>query len=421
MELACLSFHQLARRLAQFFLLVLLLTSATHAVAVTPAVAAGFHHSVALKADGSVWAWGFNLNGQLGDNSKVSKVTPVQVLPPGSGVIQVAAGKIYSLALKADGSVWGWGSNIWGQMGDGTKIDRLTPIQILPAGSDVTKIVAGRDFAYALKKDGSVWGWGTNDTFQLGPDKIDGLGEREYYIRIPIQVMAAGSGIIDLATAARGTLALKKDGSVWGWGNNERSQLGTGAPGERQWPPVRAMPPGSGVIAIAANGRFSLALKKDGSVWAWGYNSFGQLGDGTSGVDRYKPQRVLPPGSGVIAIAAGLFHSVALKKDGSVWAWGANNAGQVGDGSEWTAESARIYETERMPRQLSPTQVLPTGSGVIAINANEHQSLALKADGSVLEWGNASPNKRWLGMATPGKLAPTAMPGFSLQTSPEQK
>lgn len=402
-------------RLAHLFFVGLLLAPAAHAAATTPGIATGFHHSLALKADGGVWAWGYNRNGQLGDGSTVEKASPVQVLLPGSEVIQVAAGKIYSLALKADGSVWGWGNNAWGQMADGTKIDHLTPVQILPPGSDVIKIAAGRDFAFALKKDGSLWGWGFSDAFQLGPDRTDNLGEREFSVRSVVQVMAAGSGIVDLATAARGVLAVKKDGSAWGWGNNERGQLGTGAPGVRQWPPVQAMPPGNSVVAVAANGRFSLALKKNGSVWAWGYNEFGQLGDGTSEVDRYAPKRVLPPGSGVIAITAGLFHTLALKKDGSVWAWGANNAGQLGDGSEWTLESAKLYETAKLPRQLSPIQVLPPGSGVVAISANEYQSLALKADGGIFEWGNASPENRWFGMASPGKLIPTLMPAFNLR------
>lgn len=406
-----LSLHRLTYHLKQFFLLGLLLTTATHVTATTLQIAAGFHHSLALKADGSVWSWGYNRNGQLGDGSQIEKSSPVQVLPPGSGVIQVAAGKIYSLALKEDGSVWGWGSNIWGQMADGTKIDRLSPVQILPPGSNATKIVAGRDFAYALKKDGSLWGWGFSDVSQLGADRADDFGEREYSIRKPVQVMAANSGFIELATAARGTLALKKDGSVWGWGNNERGQLGNGVSGPK-WPPAQAMPPGSGVTAVAANGRFSVILKKDGSVWAWGYNAYGQLGDGSSGVDRHAPQRIMPRGSGVIAIAAGLFHTLALKKDGSVWAWGANNAGQLGDGKEWTAENAKMFETDDLPRQLSPVQVLPPGSGVVAISANEYQSLALKSDGNILEWGNVNPGKRWFGMASPGKLVPTLMPAF---------
>ena len=152
-------------RLAHLFFVGLLLAPAAHAAATTPGIATGFHHSLALKADGGVWAWGYNRNGQLGDGSTVEKASPVQVLLPGSEVIQVAAGKIYSLALKADGSVWGWGNNAWGQMADGTKIDHLTPVQILPPGSDVIKIAAGRDFAFALKKDGSLWGWGFSDVF----------------------------------------------------------------------------------------------------------------------------------------------------------------------------------------------------------------------------------------------------------------
>ena len=396
---------------AKKFLPVLLLALPSYAVAATPGIAAGFFHSLALKADGSVWAWGYNGSGQLGDGSKIERVAPVEVLPPGSGVIQIAAGKIYSLALKADGSVWAWGNNAWGQMGDGTKINRLSPISVLPPGSNVIKIAAGKDFAFALKKDGSVWGWGTNDSHQLGPDKTDNLGEPEYFIRSPIEVMAAGSGVIEIAPGNRFALALKRDGSVWAWGNNERGQLGTGTQGERKWPPVQTLQLSRGVIAISAGTRFSVALKKDGSLWTWGNNGFGQLGDGSMN-DRSSPQRILPAGSGVIALATGVSHTLALKKNGSVWAWGTNNAGQLGNGTAWTRESVKLHDLAGVPKQLSPLQVVLPGSGVIALAASNGQSLALKADGGILEWGNANPRDPWLGMSSPGKLVPTLLPDF---------
>ena len=405
--------RRIVHQRTKIFLAALLLATASYATADTPGIAAGYFHSVALKADGSVWAWGFNRSGQLGDGSKIEKDAPVQILPPDSGVIQVAAGKIYTLALKADGSVWAWGNNAWGQMADGTSTDRLTPTQVLPPGSGAIKIATGKDFAFALKKDGSVWGWGTNDSRQLGPARKDKLGEPEYYLRTPIEIMAAGSGVIELATGDRHALALKANGSVWAWGNNERGQLGNGAAGESKWPPVQALPSGSGVIALAAGGRSSYAVKKDGSVWAWGSNNFGQLGDNTL-VDHFAPQRILPAGSGVMAIAAGIFHTLILKKNGSVWAWGANNAGQIGDGTAWTRESVKLHDLDGVPKQLSQFQALPPGSGVITLSAQHSQSLALKADGSILEWGNASPRDPWLGMSSPGKLVPTPMPDFSL-------
>ena len=401
-------------QLTQFLLAGLLLAVATCSAAATPGIAAGNFHAVALKADGSVWAWGYNQNGQLGDDSQIEKASPVQIFPPGSNVIQVEAGKIYSLALKADGSVWAWGNNTWGQIGDGSKVDRLTPMQVLAAGSGAVKIVAGKDFAFALKKDGCVWGWGSSDSNQLGPNKTDNLGEPIYFIRSPIQVMEPGSGMVDLATGDRHVIALKADGSVWAWGNNERGQLGNGITGKNKWPPVRIMPPGSGTIAVAAGNRYSFAAKKDGSVWAWGNNIFGQLGNGTLDIDHPAPQRILPAGSGVIAIVAGAFHVLALKKDGSIWAWGANNAGQLGNGVAWTWDSVKLRDLEGVPKQLSPIKVLPSGSGIVALSARNSQSLALKGDGSILEWGNANPRDPWLGMSSPGKLVPTVMPGFSL-------
>ena len=160
-------FHQ--RRTTQFLYAAILLAASAHALAATPAIVAGNMHSLALKADGSVWAWGRNDNGQLGDGTTIESPSPVQAFVPGSGVVQIAAGRYHSLALKADGSVWAWGFNHKGQLGDGTGIPRLLPVQVLAPGSGVVSITAGWDFAYALKKDGSVWAWGWNAELQIGP------------------------------------------------------------------------------------------------------------------------------------------------------------------------------------------------------------------------------------------------------------
>ena len=420
MKQACFALLQLRHQTMRFFLAGLLLAATGQALAAIPSIAAGYYHSIALKADGSVWAWGSNITGQIGDGTAVEKSSPVQVLPPGSGVIKVAAGRLYSLALKADGSVWAWGQNAWGQIGDGTNTNRFAPVQVLPPGSGVINIVAGRDFILAIKADGSIWAWGFNDVRQLGETLASESSANRYSIRKPFQMMEPGSGIVALATGMRNVIALKADGSVWGWGDNQWGQLGDGTE-IRRWPPVQVMAPDSGVIALAAGNFFSLALKADGSVWSWGNNYYGQLGNGTLEIRHYLPGRILSAGSGVVGLAAGLQHSVALKSDGSVWAWGLNNAGQLGDGSEWTWEVAKLDDNAKVPKRLSPVQVLAPGSGVTTLSAANDQSLALKSDGSVLEWGNPSSTKRWVGMTAPGKLVPTPMPAFSLSVSPKEK
>ena len=322
------------------------------------ALAAGSEHSLALKSDGTVWAWGDNSNGQLGDGSTRNRFTPVQVSGL-SGVIAIAGSTFHSLALKSDGTVWAWGLNWYGQLGDGSIDSRSTPVQVSGL-SGVIAIAGGSDHSLALKSDGTVWAWGNNDYGQLG----DGSKTTR---STPVQV----SGLNDVIALAGGdyhSLALKSDGTVWAWGKNGYGQLGDGSTSDRLTPvQVSGL---SGVIALAGGDYHSLALKRDGTVWAWGSNTYGQLGDGSTS-NRFTPVQVRGL-SGVIAIAAGDSHSLALKSDGTVWAWGRNNSGQLGDGSKTT--------------RSTPVQVRGL-SGVIALAGGSDHSLALKSDGTVWAWG----------------------------------
>jgi alpha-tubulin suppressor-like RCC1 family protein len=234
------------------------------------------------------------------------------------------------VALKNDGTVWSWGSNGYGQLGDGTNTDRATPVQVSGL-TNVKEIDAGAYHTVALKNDGTVWSWGSNGYGQLG----DGTTEDR---KAPVQVMVSpGVGLTNVKAIAAGdchTVALKNDGTVWAWGRNNCSQLGDGTTIQRTTPVQVMASPGVGltnVKVIAAAGYHTVTLKNDGTVWSWGYNYYGQLGDGTH-TDRAVPVQV----SGltdVTAIAAGDCHTVALKNDGTVWAWGSNGNGQLGDGT----------------------------------------------------------------------------------------
>ena len=319
-------------------------------------LAASWGHTLALKTDGGVWAWGNNYSGQLGDGSTIDRNTPVQVIGL-SGVVAVATSDWHSLALKSDGSVWVWGHVETGAL---MTMDILVPIQVVTAQggpmTGVTAIAAGNGYSLAVKSDGSVWAWGINTLGQLGdgtstqrntPVQVIGLSAVVAVVAGDVhslalkadgsvqawgggytgllQMMAAGSGVVALAaggddlTGDQHSLVLKADGSVWGWGSNSYGQLGDGSTIFR-WPPVQAMPPGSGVVALAAGGWSSLALKADGSVLRWG------SGGGSIPVQ-------VPGLTGVVAVAYGDYHSVAIKSDGTTWAWGSNGVGNLGDGT----------------------------------------------------------------------------------------
>ncbi len=300
-------------------------------------------NSLTLCSNSTVMAWGYNNNGQLGIGDTNRQLSPVEVHGPLNvgfltGVTALAsggdalAGVSHSLALKNDGTVWAWGWNHYGQLGTGDTNARNVPVQVSNL-TNVTSIAGGGFHSYVLKSDGTVWAWGRNYHGELGiGDTISS--------KIPVQVHGPGNvgfltNIIAIATGGWGhSFALKSDGTVWSWGQNYFGQLGVGDTTDRYSPTQVSI---TGITAISAGGGHSLALKNDGTVWAWGYNSLDQLGDSTS-IDRHAPVQVHGPGSvafltGIIQISGGAAHNLALKNDGTVWAWGFNQFGQLGDGN----------------------------------------------------------------------------------------
>jgi alpha-tubulin suppressor-like RCC1 family protein len=311
-------------------------------------VKGGPYHSLALKSDGTVWAWGLNYNGELGDGTNTDSNVPVQVSGL-SGVTAIGAGAAYSLALKSDGTVWAWGYNYRGQLGNGTNTDSKVPVQVSGL-SGVSTIAAGGNHSLAVKSDGTAWAWGSNYSGELG----DGTNNHS---NVPVQV----SGLTGATTVSAGhyhSLAVKSDGTAWAWGSNYNGQLGDGTTNNSLVPvQVSGL---TGITAIATGYLHSLALKSDGTVWAWGYNSYGQVGDGTN-TDSNVPVQVSGL-SGATAVAAGDGHSLALKSDGTVWAWGLNYNGQLGDGTaDW----------RNVPVQVSGL------NGITKIAAGANHSLAL--------------------------------------------
>ena len=318
----------------------------------------GLSQQQEIATTGQAWAWGSNAFGQLGNGTTTSSNAPVQVSDL-SGVQDVAAGRYHSLALKNDGTVWTWGDNAFGQLGDGTYTQRTTPVQVSGL-SGVQAISANQADSLALKNDGTVWGWGDNWAGQLGN------GTTTSSTNVPVQVSGL-SGVQDVAAGTGHSLALKNDGTVWALGYNRFGQLGNGTTINSNTPvQVSDL---SGVQDVAAGQLHGLALKNDGTVWAWGDNGGGQLGDSTY-TQRTTPVQVSGL-SGVQAIASGAYYSLALKNDGTVWTWGGNGFGQLGNGTTTNSNT---------PVQVSDL------SGVQAI-AGGLLSLALKNDGTLWAWG----------------------------------
>lgn len=284
------------------------------------AAASGHYHSFAVKADGTVWGWGNNSHGQLGNGSdKNYEELPIQ-LEGLNQIVSVSAGVFHTLALKEDKTVWTWGPNWYGQLGDGTDKGRKSP-EVVPGMTDVKEVSAGFFHSMALLEDGTVWRWGGfGDCTDMFPIRDESW--------VPVQVSQLDQ-VTAIAAGGSHAAALRTDGTVWTWGYNTEGQLGDGKFEHGCSCEPRMVAGLTDVTAIAAGGAFTIALKKDGSVWTWGTNSFGELGDGTN--DRRSKATEIPGLSDVIQIAAGTKHSMAMTKDGSVWLWGSNDHGQLGD------------------------------------------------------------------------------------------
>lgn len=286
-------------------------------------IAAGRYHTCALTTSGGVKCWGWNDFGQLGDGTTVSKTTPVNVSGLGGGATAISVGDSHTCALTTGGGVKCWGHNLWGQLGDGTTTLRITPVNVSGLGSGVTAIATGTSHTCALTT-GGVRCWGYNFSGQLGDGTtIDRI--------TPVAVTGLGSGVTAITAGQIHNCALTVGGGVKCWGEGSFGALGDGNNIDRHTP-VDVAGLGSGVIVIAAGNSHTCALTSGGGVKCWGMNYYGTLGDGTS-TTKYAPVNVTGLGSGMTAIAAGNSHTCAVSTGGGVKCWGWNDYGQIGDGT----------------------------------------------------------------------------------------
>ena len=311
------------------------------------------------KSAGNLFGMGNNSDGQLAATFSYNTNMPFEMIPT-NNVIAVAAGYYHSLWLENDGSLWGVGAEGNGQLGNGTygggSVGTSVPVEIT---NGVVAISAGSDFSLFLKNDGSLWGMGDEESGQLGDGTYGSYPN--YSTNLPVQIT---NGVTAISAGFAHSLFIKSDGSLWAMGDNSYGELGTGNQNPANVPVE--IEPGN-VTAIAAGQYFSLFVKSDGSLWGMGDNPVGNLGDGTNR-NTFSPVEIT---NGVTAVSAGGIFSLFIKSDGTLWGMGNNDNGQLGDGT-----TSDTY----LPVQIT--------NGVIAIAAGDYDSLFIKSDGSLWDMGN---------------------------------
>ena len=293
-------------------------------------VSAGHYGAVAIGSDGNTYAWGQNTYGQLGNGTVTSSNRPVLVqTPPGVRYTEVFAAYNWNMALGDDGNYYAWGRNQYGQLGDGTNTDSLSPVRVdLPAGVVLTQVTSGEVSTVAIGSDGNTYAWGRNVNGQLG-DTTTTDRNRPVVVALP-----AGLTLTQVSSGQNHTIAIGSDGNTYAWGNGQYGRLGTGSTvTTNSTPALVQTPPGVHFTAVTGGYTHSLAIGDDGNSYAWGQNNRGTLGDGTVTNTNLPTPVLTPSGVTFTQIVAYYNHAFAIGSDGNTYTWGYGGQGALGDGT----------------------------------------------------------------------------------------
>jgi alpha-tubulin suppressor-like RCC1 family protein len=308
----------------------------------------GANHTLAIRSDGTLYAWGVNSSGQLGDGTSAVKSSPVQVGT--SSWTAVSAGDAHSMAIRSDGGLFVWGNNGTGRLGDGTTTSRSSPVQI--GTSSWTAVAAGGSHSVAVRKDGGLFAWGLNNIGQLGQANTTNLSS-------PVQV--GTSSWTAVAAGSSHTAAIKSDGTLFAWGKNDSTQVA--GPADI-----------ASFAAIGVQYDTIHVITTSGRLWGWSmFNSYNNLGLPITTTDRYSPN-LIGTDSDWSKIISGQYQAFAIKTNGTLWGWGNNAAGQLGLGDTLSVST--------------PTQV-PGSWSIVSISegASTGSAIGIKSDGTLWTWG----------------------------------
>jgi alpha-tubulin suppressor-like RCC1 family protein len=321
-------------------------------------------YDTTLVYPNTLWTWGLNSYGQLGTGNTTARSSPVTPAGCGTNWSSVSGGQSHTAAVKTDGTLWTWGINGLGQLGDGTITCRSSPGTTAGGGTNWSSVSAGGAFTAGIKIDGTLWTWGHNSVGKLGDGTITNRSS-------PGTTAGGGTNWSSVSGGSSHTVGVKKDGTLWTWGSNTSGPLGDGTAITRSSPGT-TVGGGTNWISVSAGNLFSAAIKTDGTLWTWGSNAYGRLGDGTT-VAQCSPGTTAGGGTNWSSVSAGTYHTAGIKTDGTLWTWGWNYRGLLGDGT--------------MLCRSSPGTTAGGGTNWSSVDAGQHVTGGIKTDGTLWTWG----------------------------------
>jgi alpha-tubulin suppressor-like RCC1 family protein len=322
------------------------------------------------RADESaLWLWGSNARGLLGDNTIIAqKSSPVQTIAGGTNWSNISIGGGVTAGIKTDGTLWTWGSGTNGELGTGDILHRSSPVQTITGGSNWAQVSKGASSIAAVKTDGTLWTWGTNNYGKLG----NGSGTYGSNTSSPAQTIAGGSNWAEVSCGNDAMAAIKTDGTLWTWGRNLYGNLGDNTNTHKS-SPVQTILGGSNWKQVSAGFTHTGAIKTDGTLWMWGENYVGKLGTNNT-IQKLSPVQTIAGGTNWKQVSLSFHHSAAVKTDGTLWTWGFNNYnGRLGTGDR--------------THRSSPTQVIGAATNWFKVSAGGYNTAAIKTDGTLWTWG----------------------------------
>jgi alpha-tubulin suppressor-like RCC1 family protein len=277
-------------------------------------VSLGDSHSAATKTDGTLWLWGYGSFGRLGTNASfTSFCSPVQTVSGGNNWRSVSLGRTHSAAIKTDGTLWLWGDALRGALGNNAVIDRSSPVQTVSGGTNWRSVSLGSNFSAATKTDGTLWLWGDGSNGALGNNAVINRSS-------PVQTVSGGTNWRSVSLGPIHSAAIKTDGTLWLWGFNAVGKLGDNTIINKS-SPVQTVSGGTNWRSVSLDGQQSAAIKTDGTLWLWGDGRYGKLG-GNAVINRSSPVQTVSGGTNWRSVSLGSQHSAAIKTDGTLWLWG---------------------------------------------------------------------------------------------------